>query len=150
MRRNTQHSEASSSRKPSAEASPVGVVSKVPAKRKALTDKALDRLFTRKCMDAWSLAAFGGVMITKDVYSGRRVVDIMLRQEPDPGLPFSGWVFLSSRESPHTSSEERGLELHDCRAILRIAPEVAPYLHMPPGTHLIRRGKHKFENAGKK
>ena len=150
MKRNKQNIQPSSSRKPPVEVSPVGVVSNVPDERKVLTDKELDRLFTRKCMDAWSLSAFGGVMITKEVYSGRRVVDIMFRQEPDPGLPFSGWVFMSSGESPYTSSEERGLELHDCRAILRIAPEVATYLHMPPGTHLIRRGKHKFENAGEK
>ena len=69
----------------------------------------------------------------------------MFREEPDLDLPFSGWVFLSSKESPTASPEERGLALHDVRAILRVAPEVAKYLEMPPGTLLFRTGADRFE-----
>jgi hypothetical protein len=111
-------------------------------KRKPLAEFGLDRL------DAFSLARFGGVMMTDDVYSGRRTIDLMFRENPDPKLPFSGWVFLSSEESPDASADERGLELHDCLAALRVAPEVAAYLDMPPGTELVRTGERTFEKDG--
>jgi hypothetical protein len=92
-----------------------------------------------------SLAQFGGVMMTEDVFSGHRTIDRMFRQEPDQKLPFSGWVFLSGEESPEASADERGLRLHDCLAVLRIAPEVAAYLNLPPGTELVRTSNETFE-----
>jgi hypothetical protein len=113
--------------------------------RKPLSDKELESLFTREGLEPFSLSRLGGVMLTADVYSGRKMADIMFREEPDAGLPFSGWVFLSSEEAPDLTSEERGLNLHDPRSILRLAPEVAQYLHLPPGTHLVRTGSRTFE-----
>ena len=113
---------------------------------KPLSDVELEERFGRSKLETLSLATFGGLMITDEVLSGRSPVDIMFRQEPEPGLPFSGWVFLSSAESPEASADERGLNLHDCIAILRIAPEVAPYLGRPPGTHMVRNGAAEFED----
>ena len=97
-------------------------------------------------LEALSLARFGAVMISGDVYSGRRVVDYVFREESDrqKGV-FSGWTFFSSQEAADATSDQRGLELHDCLAILRIAPEVAAYLDMPPGTVLVRTGEQTFE-----
>ncbi len=85
-------------------------------------------------------------MISADVYSGRRVVDMMFREESDrPKGIFSGWTFFSSAEPADATPEQRGLELHDCLAILRLAPEVAQYLDMPPGTVLVRTGDKTFK-----
>jgi hypothetical protein len=111
-----------------------------------LSDTELEERFGHSKLQALSLAAFGGVMATEQVLAGRSPVNIMFRQKPEPSLPFSGWVFLSSEESPETSADERGLNLHDCIAILRVAPEVAPYLDRPPGTHLVRSDAGKFDD----
>jgi hypothetical protein len=113
--------------------------------RRRLSDADLERLLSKERLEAFSMSRFGGVMLTADVFSGHRIADIMFREEPDLDLPFSGWVFLSSEESPTASPEERGLALHDVRAILRFAPEVAGYLEMPPGTQLFRTGADRFE-----
>lgn len=113
--------------------------------RQPLSNEELERRIGREKLDAFSLARFGGVMMTDDVFSGRQTVDLMFREDPNPELPFSGWVFCSSEETPDASPEERGVELRDCRAILRVAPEVADYLNMPPGTHLVRTGEQSFE-----
>ncbi len=113
-----------------------------PVKRIRLSDAELEQHLGRKRLSALSLARFGGVMISDDVFSGRRVVDHMFREEPKPGLPFSGWTFFSSESGPNAAD---GAELHDCLAILRVAPEVAPYLDKPPGTVLIRTGETTFE-----
>ena len=109
---------------------------------KPISKKALERLLGQKHIEAFSLANFGGVMLTADVSSGRRRVDIMFREEPDPKLPFSGWVFLSSQGSSRLAKD---LSLHDPLAILRLAPEVANYLNLPTGTRLIRAGDKTFE-----
>jgi len=114
-------------------------------KRKQLSKEEVELRLGREKIDALSLSRFGGVMITDDVCSGRRTADLMFREKPDANLPFSGWVFLSSEESPDATTNERGLELHDCLAILRVAPEVAAYLDLPPGTELIRTGESTFE-----
>jgi hypothetical protein len=115
---------------------------------KPISKKALEQLLGQKQMQAFSLAYFGGVMLTADVSSGRKRVDIMFREEPDLKLPFSGWVFLSSQES---STLAKDLDLHDPLAILRLAPEVANYLNLPPGTSLIRTGDKTFvEDKGTK
>lgn len=117
---------------------------KKPPRHKIFSNKELQAALPRSRLEALSLARFGGVMISEAVYSGARKVDIMFREKPDPNLPFSGWVFLSSSEPAHASPEKRGLKLHDCLAILRVAPEVAAYLDLPPGTHLMRTGKDRF------
>ena len=83
-------------------------------------------------------------MISVAVYSGRLEVDTMFRQEPLMELSFSGWVFFSSKEGQNLSSEERGLDMHDCLAILRVAPEVEKYLDLPAGTELVRTGAQTF------
>jgi hypothetical protein len=67
------------------------------------------------------------------------MVDTMFRDEPDMKVPYSGWTFLSS-EHPADN-----LELHDCLAILRVAPEIGQYLDLPPGTTLFRTGETEFE-----
>ena len=110
--------------------------------RRRLSREELEQRLGCARLGALSLARFGGVMISDDVFNGRHVVDHMFRGEPDPRLPFSGWTFFSSQDQ---LSETRGLDLHDCLAILRIAPEVAQYLDMPPGTDLIRTGETTFE-----
>ena len=110
--------------------------------RRRLSQEELEQRLGRERLGALSLARFGGVMISDNVFNGRHVVDHMFRTEPDPRLPFSGWTFFSSEDQ---LSASRGLELHDCLAILRVAPEVAQYLDMPPGTDLTRTGETTFE-----
>jgi hypothetical protein len=108
-------------------------------KRKQLSDTELEQRLGRERLEALSLAQFGAVMIGDAVLSGRLVADMMFRVEPDMNVPFSGWTFISS-ESP-----EDNIEMHDCLGILRVAPEVAHYLDLPPGTELSRISETKFE-----
>ncbi len=69
----------------------------------------------------------------------------MFRKEPhQPKGVFKGWTFCSSEEPTDATAEQRGLKLHDCLAILRVAPEVEPYLDLPPGSVLVRSGETTF------
>jgi len=63
-------------------------------RRERLSDDELEQRLGRKRLDSLSLARFGGVMISDEVFSGRLVVDRMFRDEPEPNLPFSGWSFF--------------------------------------------------------
>jgi hypothetical protein len=108
-------------------------------KRKQLSDTELEQHLGRDRLEALSLARFGSVMIGDAVHSGRLVADMMFRVEPDMNLPFSGWTFISS-EKP-----DDNIEMHDCLGILRVAPEVAQYLDLPPGTEMSRISDTKFE-----
>jgi hypothetical protein len=101
-------------------------------KRKPLTDAELSERFNKRDMKRWSLAKLGGVMIGDEVVSGRAVCDMGFRDEPDMSVPFSGWTFFSSKHP------KDNIELHDCLAILRVAPEIAQYLDLPPGRNLTR------------
>ena len=67
------------------------------AKRNALSDVELEHRLGRARLAELSLAQFGGVMMTEDVFSGRRTIDLMFRRESDQKLPFSGWVFFPAR-----------------------------------------------------
>lgn len=69
----------------------------------------------------------------------------MFRQRPDPKVPFSGWVFLSEKESQNASRARGRLEFHDPLTILRLMPEAANYLDLPPGTTLVRGPLGTFE-----
>jgi hypothetical protein len=108
-------------------------------KRKQLSDTELEERLGRERLEALSLARFGSVMVGDSVLSGRLVADMMFRVEPDMNMPFSGWTVISS-ESP-----EDNIEMHDCLRILRVAPEVAQYLDLPPGTEMSRTGETTFE-----
>jgi hypothetical protein len=108
-------------------------------KRIRLSNAELLKRLGRGRLDAFSLARFGAVMISNDVFSGRLVTDTAFREEPDMKAPFSGWTFFSSEEPADN------LELHECIAILRVAPEVAEYLHLPAGTNLFRAAETAFD-----
>ena len=108
-------------------------------KRKQLSDTELEQRLGRERLDGLSLARFGAVMIGDAVLSGRLVADMMFRVEPDMNVPFSGWTFISS-EKP-----DDNVDMHDCLGILRVAPEVAQYLDLPPGTEMSRVSDTKFE-----
>lgn len=123
----------------------VKVMTAPTGRRKPLSDLELEQRLGRERLEALSFARFGCVMMTDDVFSGRRAIDIMFREDPEPGIPFSGWVFCSSEAKPGASADEMGLEFHDCWEALRVAPEVAGYLDMPPGTELVRTGERTFE-----
>jgi hypothetical protein len=111
-------------------------------KRRRLTDAELEQRIGRDRLDELTLARFGIVMISDDVFSGREVVDCMVREKSKTDLPHSGWIFFSSESGDNAAT---GVKMHDCLAILRVAPEVAPYLDMPFGTVLVRTGEATFE-----
>jgi len=84
-------------------------------------------------------------MLTPAVAAGRETVGIMFREAPEPKFPFSGWVFLSENDFQNLSRGRGSLRFHDPLAVLRIAPEVAPYLDLPPGSKLKRVSRTTFE-----
>ena len=108
-------------------------------KRRRLSDADLEKRFGRERLEAWSLGRFGSVMISDEVFHGRLVCDTAFREESDMSVPFSGWTFFSS-EDPNDNTE-----MHDCLAILRVAPEVAQYLDLPPGHDLFRTNDTTFD-----
>jgi hypothetical protein len=108
-----------------------------------ISKKALEQLLGQERLSTFSVASFGSVLLAADVASGRRRVEIMFREKPDLNLPFSGWVLLPAQGSSSDSSKS-GLSFHDALAILRLAPEVADYLDLPPGTCLVRTGDKTF------
>jgi hypothetical protein len=107
-------------------------------KRTLLSDAELEKRFGRERLNSWSLAHFGSVMISDGVLTGQLVCDTAFREKPDMSVPFSGWTFFSS-EAPTDK-----IEMHDCLAILRVAPEIAPYLDLPPGHDLLRSSDTTF------
>src|SRR5581483_9436855 len=111
-------------------------------RRRPLSDQELEARIGRERLAALSHAHFGGVIISEKVLSGHQPAR-MVRVKPEPDFPFSGWVFVADTEPPLDLQADR--KLHDCLAILRVAPEVAGYLDSPFDTHLVRTGEKTFE-----
>lgn len=108
-------------------------------KRKRLSeDEVVKRVGTERLV-TFLPSRFGQVMMSEVTRSGRRTIDVIVREEPEPG--YSGWMLISSEEKDDGAEPE----MHNCLEALRVAPELAEYLHLPPGTHLVRTGSRRFE-----
>jgi hypothetical protein len=110
-------------------------------KRKPLSVAELTKRLGPERLAVFAPARFGGVIMSEEVRSGRHTIDLMVRDEPDSADNHSGWYLGSTEES----TEHGRPAMFDCREALRVAPEMADYLHLPPGTRLVRTGARRFE-----
>ena len=110
-------------------------LSRLPDRR--LSERDLQERFNKDQLEQYTLGRFGGVLISKLITDKGFPVQMMIRDEPEPALPFSGWTFISGKENDWKYNNE--VELHDPRTILRIAPEVFPYLDALPGVTLEKQ-----------
>ena len=79
--------------------------------------------------------------ITKDGWK----VGYMYREEPDEGVPDSGWRFMQGKESDEYNSDSSNINVFALNTICNYDPDIIPYLNSPIGTVLIRISEHEFE-----
>lgn len=79
--------------------------------------------------------------ITKDGWK----VGYMYREEPDKGVPDSGWRFMKGDESNEYTASSSNLSVFKINTICNYDPDIMPYLNAPVGSGFIRVSEHKFE-----
>jgi hypothetical protein len=66
----------------------------------------------------------------------------MFRQAPNPGMPFSGWCFVSGKEE-----KDDDLDLYFVESLLEADASVEPFLSEPVGTRFRRNHEGIFERV---
>ncbi len=79
--------------------------------------------------------------ITKDGWK----VGYMYREEPDEGVPDSGWRFMKGDESEEYNNDSNNVNVFDLNTICNYDPDIIKYLEYPIGTALIRISRNEFE-----
>lgn len=72
-------------------------------------------------------------------------VGYMYREEPDEGVPDSGWRFMKGDENDEYTDNPNNVHVFALNTICNYDPDIIPYLDLPIGTVLIRIENHKFE-----
>ena len=80
-------------------------------------------------------------IITKDGWK----VGYMYREEPDEGVPDSGWRFMKGDESEEYNNDSNNVNVFDLNTICNYDPDIIKYLEYPIGTALIRISRNEFE-----
>jgi len=80
-------------------------------------------------------------IITKDGWK----VGYMYREEPDEGVPDSGWRFMKGDESEEYNNDSNNINVFDLNTICNYDPDIIKYLEYPIGTALIRISRNEFE-----
>lgn len=79
--------------------------------------------------------------ITRDGWK----VGYMYREEPDIGVPDSGWRFLQGSESEEYNNDPNNIHVFALNTVCNYDPDIIQYLDLPVGTVLIRISEHEFE-----
>ena len=72
-------------------------------------------------------------------------VGYMYREEPDEGVPDSGWRFMKGDESEEYNNNPNNTNVFDLNTICNYDPDIIKYLDYPIGTALIRISRNEFE-----
>ena len=72
-------------------------------------------------------------------------VGYMYREEPDTGVPDSGWRFMKGDESEEYNDNPNNISVFDLNTICNYDPDIIKYLDYPIGTALIRISRNEFE-----
>lgn len=72
-------------------------------------------------------------------------VGYMYREEPDEGVPDSGWRFMKGDENDEYTDNPNNVHVFALNTICNYDSDIIPYLDLPIGTALIRIEGHKFE-----
>ncbi|MCI9038832.1 MAG: DUF2185 domain-containing protein [Clostridia bacterium] len=91
----------------------------------------------------WKGKGPDGCLVSDKITKEGWKVGYMYREEPDKGVPDSGWRFMKGDESDEYNAEN--VHIFALNTICNYDPDIIPYLDLPIGTALIRVGDHKFE-----
>ena len=86
-----------------------------------------------------------GCLVSNKITKEGWKVGYMYREEPDEGVPDSGWRFMQGEESDEYNSNPANTNVFAINTICNYDPDIIPYLNSPIGTALIRISEHEFE-----
>lgn len=86
-----------------------------------------------------------GCLVSNKITKEGWKVGYMYREEPDEGVPDSGWRFMQGEESDEYNSDASNVNVFAINTICNYDPDIIPYLNLPIGTVLIRISEHEFE-----
>ena len=86
-----------------------------------------------------------GCLVSDKITKEGWKVGYMYREEPDEGVPDSGWRFMKGDESDEYSDNPDNVHVFALNTICNYDPDIIPYLDSPIGTTFIRVDNHKFE-----
>ena len=84
---------------------------------------------------------FASDKITKDGFK----VGYMYREEPDEGVPDSGWRFFAGNETDAYINNPDNVHLFSINTICNYDRDIIPFLKSEIGSAYIRTGKNRFE-----
>ncbi len=84
---------------------------------------------------------FASDRITKDGFK----VGYMYREEPDEGIPDSGWRFLAGDEDDSYINDPNNVNLFAINTICNYDKDIIPYLKSEVGSAYIRVSSDKFQ-----
>ena len=80
-------------------------------------------------------------MVTKEGYK----VGYMYRENPDAGIPDSGWRFLAGNESDEYINNPDNCHIMAINTVCNYDPDIIPYINSKIGSAFIRINDKKFE-----
>ena len=80
-------------------------------------------------------------MVTKEGYK----VGYMYRENPDAGIPDSGWRFLAGNESDEYINNPDNCHIMAINTVCNYDPDIIPYISSKIGSALIRINDKEFE-----
>lgn len=80
-------------------------------------------------------------MVTKEGYK----VGYMYRENPDAGIPDSGWRFLAGNESDEYINNPDNCHIMAINTVCNYDPDIIPYINSKIGSALIRINDKEFE-----
>ncbi|MBQ8795352.1 MAG: DUF2185 domain-containing protein [Clostridia bacterium] len=79
--------------------------------------------------------------ITKDGFK----VGYMYREQPDEGMPDSGWRFMAGNEDDEYMNNPDNLHIFAINTVCNYDKDIIPYINSPIGCAYIRTSSDKFE-----
>ena len=80
-------------------------------------------------------------MVTKEGYK----VGYMYRENPDAGIPDSGWRFLAGNESDEYINNPDNCHIMAINTVCNYDPDIIPYINSKIGSAFIRINDKEFE-----
>ena len=93
----------------------------------------------------WNGKGPEGCLVSDKITKEGWKVGYMYREEPDKGVPDSGWRFMKGDESDEYNDNAENVHIFALNTICNYDPDIIPYLDSPIGTTFIRVDNHKFE-----
>lgn len=92
----------------------------------------------------WDEPDGDGCMVSDKITKEGSKIGYMYREQPDEGMPDSGWRFLAGDESDEYLSNPDNIHVFALNTVCNYDKAIIPYLHSSTGSKFIRVGD-KFE-----